>query len=97
MPNMTASEVYGYGAVQPTGWDGPVTENVGNHNPTYQVSDNSPNGMAVAGIGVGHSAYGHRNPLFWLLILALVVTGYVGLGFDFSIRNVGSEKLRVGK
>lgn len=94
---MTAQEIYGFGVVQPTGYDGPVTENMGNHNPTYQVTDNQPTGMAIAGVASGHHALGHHNPLFWVLILALVVTGYIGLGFDFSVKRVGKLATKVGR
>jgi hypothetical protein len=92
----TANSTYGFGRIQPTGYDGPVSENMGNNNPTYQVTENSPTGMTVGGIGVGHHSVGHSNPMFWFLILVLIFVGYIGLGFDFSVKNLFSTKTKVG-
>lgn len=93
----TASGVYGYGNILPTGYDGPVSENMGNSNPTYQVTDSAPSGATAGGVSYGHHSIGHTNPVFWVLVLALVVTGYIGLGFDFNIKNLFSTRTRVGR
>lgn len=37
--------------------------------------------------------FGHQNPLFWLLILFLVITGYLTFGFDIGIKKIGDLKL----
>jgi len=38
-----------------------------------------------------------KNPLFWLLVAALVWTGYVYGGIDFGVKNLGRTKTRVGR
>lgn len=37
-----------------------------------------------------------HNPLFWLLILALVWSGYVYGAFDIGFKNLGSSKFKLG-
>ena len=36
-----------------------------------------------------------HNPLFWVLILALVFTGYLYGGFDIGVKKIGNLKLKV--
>jgi hypothetical protein len=40
---------------------------------------------------------GTSNPLFWLLILFLVFTGWIFGAFDFGIKRVGSLSVKAGK
>ncbi len=41
--------------------------------------------------------FGHNNPLFWLLILFLVFTGWMYFGGSFGIKRLGSVSAKVGK
>jgi hypothetical protein len=41
--------------------------------------------------------FGVNNPLFWLLILFLVFTGWIFGAFDFGVKRVGNVKVGVGK
>lgn len=66
-----------------------------------------PGGMAVmpeTAIGVSGEVPGAalpklplswHNPLFWVLVLALVFTGYVYGGFDIGVKKIGNLKLKV--
>lgn len=36
-----------------------------------------------------------HNPLFWVLVLAMILTGYLYGGFDVGIKKVGNLKLKV--
>lgn len=38
----------------------------------------------------------HANPLFWLLILVLVLTGYVYGAFDVGVKHLIEGKIKVG-
>lgn len=66
-----------------------------------------PGGLAVASAtDVGHNGaphevlpkmgFGHSNPLFWVLVLILVITGYLTLGFNVGIKRVLKGGLKVG-
>lgn len=37
-----------------------------------------------------------HNPLFWLLLLALVWSGYVYGAFDIGFKKLGSGKIKIG-
>ena len=55
------------------------------------VSGNIPSGV-LAKLPIGH-----QNPLFWLLLLALVWTGYVYGAFDIGFKKLGSTSIKVGR
>lgn len=38
-----------------------------------------------------------HNPLFWLLVLALVWSGYVYGAFDIGFKKLGSNSFKVGR
>ena len=40
---------------------------------------------------------GIHNPLFWLLVLALVWSGYVYGAFDIGFKKLGSSSIKVGR
>lgn len=40
---------------------------------------------------------GLNNPLFWLLILILLFTGWIFGAFDFGIKSVGNVSVKAGK
>jgi hypothetical protein len=48
-------------------------------------------GEVLAPLGLGH-----KNPLFWILVLALIVTGYLTLGFDVGLKKVIKGGFKVG-
>ena len=52
---------------------------------------------AVAGAALGPLPLHWNNPLFWLLALFLVFTGWVYLGADFGIKRLGSASFKAGK
>ena len=66
-----------------------------------------PGGMAVmpeTAIGVSGEVPGAvlpslplnwHNPLFWVLVLALILTGYLYGGFDVGVKKIGNLKLKV--
>lgn len=69
----------------------------------------TPGGAAIVAetqIGQGHELsaavmgkmpFGVDNPLFWLLVLFLVFTGWIYLGGSFGIKRIGSISAKVGK
>lgn len=74
-----------------------VGENDVNRIPTYTVSDSRPDSAAtMPSLGLGHASIGHSNPLFWLLVIALLVTGYVGFVFDFDFKKLGEARIGLG-
>jgi hypothetical protein len=63
------------------------------------------------GLAVGHSTatgdsmpheiaetfgFGSSNPLFWLLILLLILTGYFTLGFNVGLKKIAKAGFKVG-
>lgn len=40
---------------------------------------------------------GTSNPLFWLLILFLVFTGWIFGAFDFGVKRIGSVNVTAGR
>lgn len=70
---MYASQVYGFGSYSPT----EVTATGG------RTTQSGPPTFAP---GVGAvSKYGWENPLFWFLILAVAVVGYLHFGFNVRV------------
>jgi hypothetical protein len=58
-----------------------------------------PGGLAVANAtdlqqqGMPHEVapklgFGHENPLFWVLIIVLIITGYISLGFNVGLKKI---------
>jgi hypothetical protein len=92
IPN-TAQSLYGY-AVRKGGYlpEGPVLTDVAS---TREINT-SATGKTVGGMNLVHHALGWQNPLFWVLILALVIVGYLTFLFDIGVKNVGKEKLELG-
>ena len=50
----------------------------------------------IPGAVLTKTGLGHQNPLFWILVFALVFTGYLYGGFDIGIKRIGRETLKVG-
>lgn len=66
-----------------------------------------PGGLAVANAtdlgqqGIPHEietklGFGTSNPLFWVLVLVLIVTGYVTLGFNVGLKRVFKGGIKIG-
>jgi hypothetical protein len=51
----------------------------------------------VPSINAGNLGLGMDNPLFWLLILALVFTGWVFGALDFGVKRVGEVRVTAGR
>jgi hypothetical protein len=51
----------------------------------------------VPGMALPKLSLGHQNPLFWLLILFLLFTGYLYGGFDIGVKKIGNIKLKGGR
>lgn len=64
-----------------------------------------PGVMAETSVGADFSApfetntrgFGLDNPLFWLLILALIFTGWIFGAFDFGVKRVGNVRVKAGR
>ncbi len=39
--------------------------------------------------------FGPQNPLFWLLILLLIITGYISAGFHVGIKKIGQLRAEI--
>lgn len=66
-----------------------------------------PGGLAVAnatdivnsGVPAAVSTklgFGTSNPLFWVLVLVLIITGYATVGFNVGIKRVFKGGIKVG-
>jgi hypothetical protein len=77
-----ATSAYGYAAYTPAYPGGasvlPVTD----------IGINTPAGI-LPKLGMGPS-----NPLFWVLVIFLIISGYLSIGFDIGFKKLG--KLNVG-
>lgn len=67
-----------------------------------------PGGLAVANAtdigqqGIPHEieqklGYGTSNPLFWVLVLVLLITGYATVGFNVGLKRVFKGGVKLGK
>lgn len=74
-----------------------VGENDVNRIPTYTVADNRADpGATIPNLSLGHGSLGHTNPMFWVLIILLLVAGYIGFGFDLDIKRLADIKAGFG-
>jgi hypothetical protein len=78
----TASNVYGFSAYTHTYPGGMSTQPV-----TEVGSGDVPSGV-LPSLG-----FGPKNPLFWVLLLFLIITGYLTFGFDIGLKKLGSLKV----
>ena len=51
----------------------------------------------IPGAALPKLPLGIHNPLFWLLMLALVWSGYVYGAFDIGFKKLGSNSFKVGR
>ena len=77
----TATNAYGYAAYSPAYPGGASVL------PMTDIGDNVPSGV-LPKLGIGF-----QNPLFWVLILFLIITGYLSIGFDLGLKKIGNLKI----
>jgi len=53
--------------------------------------------VGIPDFGGRQLSLGAGNPLFWLLILVLLFTGWIFGAFDFGIKRIGSVSVKAGK
>ncbi len=89
MDNMTAAGAYGFTSYSPGVVGGGIA--------VAQTSAGAA-GEAVSEIGSQIGNIGHtNNPLFWLLVLALIFTGYIFGVFEVGVKHIGSVGVHVGR
>lgn len=71
---------------------------------TYSPQNPSAVGSAMSSSGAVNEAVsqvsniGHtNNPLFWLLLLALIWTGYIFGQFEVGVKRIGKVGIEVGR
>ena len=86
-PSYTAGGAYGFNAFSPSIPGG------------MAIMPETSIGMSgdVPGSVLPKLPLGHQNPLFWLLVLALVWSGYVYGAFDIGFKKLGSSSFKVGR
>ncbi len=86
MDEMTAAGTYGFGSYSPES------------SPTaFAQTASGAAGEGVSQIASTIGGLGHTsNPLFWLLLLALIWTGYVFGEFEVGMKRVGKAGVHVG-
>lgn len=81
----TASEAYGFISYTPAYPGGLAVAN---------ATDLGPGGMpSEISLPLG---FGPNNPLFWILILFLIFTGYITAGFDVGFKKLFKVGGKVG-
>lgn len=86
MLDQTAQGAYGFNSWTPAAPGGVATI------PETQTGNSGPPGAVLKGLPLHWG-----NPLFWLLALVLVFTGWLYLGADFGIKRVGEARFKVGR
>lgn len=84
--NQTAAAAYGFGSWQPSV--------AGGHAVMAETQVGSTGDIPSASLP-DFPLFG-GNPLFWLLLLFLIWTGYVYGAFDVGIKKIGSAGVKVG-
>lgn len=80
----TAAETYGFISYTPAYPGGLAVQN------STGVQDQFPSEIAPK------LGFGHQNPLFWVLVLVLILTGYVSAGFNVGFKKIGSFGAKIG-
>lgn len=83
MDAMNAYTAYGYSGLMPS------------------RADVAPETQTGTGIGIPAGAIpklplGWNNPLFWLLVLFLIFSGYLYGGFSIGLKRIGSNTVKIG-
>jgi hypothetical protein len=81
MDDMTASGAYGFQSFSHAFPGGMATQPM-----TDVGAGNIPDGV------MPKLGFGHQNPLFWVLVIFLIITGYLTFGFDIGIKKLGQLK-----
>lgn len=82
--DQTAENAYGFQSYSPAYPGGLVVA------PQTDQSDGQPS------IALPKLSFGHTNPLFWLLIVLLIVIGYISGGFNVGVKKIGRLGIKVG-
>jgi hypothetical protein len=84
---MTAAGTYGFGSYSPDAVSAMPAQ-----------TSTGAAGEGVSQIASSITSIGHtNNPLFWLLILALIWTGYIFGVFEVGVHKVGRARVAVGE
>jgi hypothetical protein len=81
MDDHTAMGAYGFSSWSPAYPGGSAVL------PMTDIADHIPSGV------LPKMGFGPSNPLFWVLIIFLIITGYLSLGFDLSFKKIGALKI----
>jgi len=87
--DQTAADAYGFQSYSPAYPGGLVVA------PQTTVGESGANDP-VPSISLPRLPFGHQNPMFWLLIILLIVSGYVAGGFDVAIKKIGKAGVKIG-
>lgn len=86
--DQTAQEAYGFHSYSPAYPGGMVT--------APQTTTGEDGVDPVPSVALPQLPFGHQNPMFWLLVILLIITGYISGGFDVGIKKLGKIGARVG-
>lgn len=86
--DQTAADAYGFQSYSPAYPGGLVV--------APQTTTGDTGGDPVPSISLPRLPLGHQNPLFWVLLILLIITGYVAGGFDVAIKKIGKVGVHVG-
>ena len=84
--DQTAQDAYGFNSYSPAYPGGLVVA----------PQTDQGGGDGIPAISLPKLPFGWENPMFWLLVLLLVITGYVSGGFDIGVKKLGKIGARVG-
>ncbi len=84
--DQTAADAYGFQSYSPAFPGGLVVA----------PQTDQGGGEGIPAIALPKLPFGNQNPMFWLLVLLLVITGYVSGGFNVGVKKLGKIGARVG-
>lgn len=84
--DQTATDAYGFKSYSPAYPGGLVVA----------PQTDQGGGDGIPSVALPSLPFGWQNPMFWLLALLLVITGYVSGGFDIGVKKLGKIGLKVG-
>lgn len=87
MSDFTAADAYGYNSWRPQVPGGM----------SIAAETQIGQGNELSGAVMGKLPLGLNNPLFWLLVLFLVFTGWIYFGGSLGIKKIGSASVKVGR
>ncbi len=87
----TAASLYGFsGGVSPAMAFAPHVDSV-----TQSINE-VPNIASSTTASTYLNQIGFNNPLFWVLVLALIFVGWIGVEFGFDLKRIGGASMHVG-